>query len=109
MMKNFMILGSLTPGMEPDEDPGASDTMPFPEEDAVITVYDGRPPPRRRCMSNLSHVTPTHYGWRYEDIGPSPRVMDPFVHHPDQATEPATESTDQAIEPCAPTRPSAHE
>jgi hypothetical protein len=62
--------------MEPDEDPGASDTMPFPEEDAVITVYDGRPPPRRRCMSNLSHVTPTHYGWRYEDIGPSPRPGD---------------------------------
>jgi hypothetical protein len=43
MMKNFMISGSLTWGMEPDEDPGGSDTMPFPKEDAVMTVYDRRP------------------------------------------------------------------
>jgi hypothetical protein len=43
MMKNFMISGSLTRGMELDEDPGVSDTMPFPGEDAVMTFYDGRP------------------------------------------------------------------
>jgi hypothetical protein len=43
MMKNFMISGSLTRGMELDEDSGVSDTMPFPREDAVMTFYDGRP------------------------------------------------------------------
>jgi hypothetical protein len=43
MMKSFMILGSLTWGMELDEDPGRSNTMPFPGEDTVMMVYDGRP------------------------------------------------------------------
>jgi hypothetical protein len=38
MMKNFMVSGSLTRGMELDEDLGGSDTMPFPEEDAVMIV-----------------------------------------------------------------------
>jgi hypothetical protein len=36
MMKSFMILGSLTWGMELDEDPGRSNTMPFPGEDTVM-------------------------------------------------------------------------
>jgi hypothetical protein len=38
MMKNFMVSGSLTRGRELDEDLGGSDTMPFPEEDAVMIV-----------------------------------------------------------------------
>jgi hypothetical protein len=43
MMKNFMILGFLPQGMELDEVPGRSDTMPFTGVDAVMTVYDGCP------------------------------------------------------------------
>jgi hypothetical protein len=42
-VKNFIISGSLTRGMELDEDPSESDTIPFPGEDTVKTVYDGRP------------------------------------------------------------------
>jgi hypothetical protein len=56
MMKNFIISGSLTLGMELDEDPGGSDTMPFPREDAIMMVYDA-PPLGRRRMSNLSPRT----------------------------------------------------
>jgi hypothetical protein len=38
MMKNFMISGSLTQDMEPEEEPSGRDVMPFPREDAVMTV-----------------------------------------------------------------------
>jgi hypothetical protein len=62
MMKNFMTTGSLTKGKELKEDPSKSDTTPFPREDTVMMVYDGRPHLRRRCISNLSPGTPTHYG-----------------------------------------------
>jgi hypothetical protein len=37
-MWSFMTSGSLTWGTEPDEGPEESDTMPFPEENAVMTV-----------------------------------------------------------------------
>jgi hypothetical protein len=40
MMKSFMISGSLTRDMEPEENPSRSDVMPFPREDAVMIVYD---------------------------------------------------------------------
>jgi hypothetical protein len=43
MMRNFMASGSLTRGRELEENPGRSDAMPFSGEDAVVTVYDGRP------------------------------------------------------------------
>jgi hypothetical protein len=43
MMWSFMTLGSLTWGAELDEDPGGSDTMPFPRENAVSMVYGGCP------------------------------------------------------------------
>jgi hypothetical protein len=62
MMKDFMTSGSLTQGKELEEDPGGRDTTPFPGEDAVITVYDGHPPPERHRMSNLSPGTMTHCG-----------------------------------------------
>jgi hypothetical protein len=45
MMKNFIGLGSLTRGIGLDEVPGESDAMPFPGEDAIMTIYDGRPTP----------------------------------------------------------------
>jgi hypothetical protein len=63
MMKNFMTSGSLTRDKEPEEDPGRSDAMPFPREDAFMTVDDGRPPSERHRVSNLSPRTPTHCGW----------------------------------------------
>jgi hypothetical protein len=62
-MKNFMISGSLTQGMELDEDLGGSDTMPFPRENTVMMVHDGRPPLGRRHVSKLSFRPPTHCGW----------------------------------------------
>jgi hypothetical protein len=46
MRKNLMISGSVTRGVELDEDTGGSDTMPIPGEDVVMTVYDGRPHPK---------------------------------------------------------------
>jgi hypothetical protein len=58
-----MISGSPTQGTKLNEDLGKSDTMPFLEEDAIITVYGGRPPPRRRRVSNVIHGAPTHCGW----------------------------------------------
>jgi hypothetical protein len=41
MMKNFIVSGSLTWDMEPKEDLGRRDVMPFPREDVVMTVNDG--------------------------------------------------------------------
>jgi hypothetical protein len=43
MMKYFMTLGSLSQGKEPEGDPSGKGTTPFPREEAVMTVYDGRP------------------------------------------------------------------
>jgi hypothetical protein len=42
--------------------------MPFPGEDAVMTIYDGRPSSVVRRMSNLSPRTPTCYGWGRKDV-----------------------------------------
>jgi hypothetical protein len=47
MMKSFMVLRCLTRGTELDKDPGGRNTMAFPEEDAVMTVYEGCPSPRK--------------------------------------------------------------
>jgi hypothetical protein len=69
MMKSFMILAFLTRGMEPDEDPSGSDTMPFLREDAFMMFYDGRPMPVRRRMSKLSPRLLTHYGWGHGNTG----------------------------------------
>jgi hypothetical protein len=45
MMKNFMTSGSLIRDKEPKGDPGGKGVMPFPREEAVMTVYDGLPLP----------------------------------------------------------------
>jgi hypothetical protein len=42
MMKNFMVSGSLTRGIGLNEIPVESDTMPFPTEDAMMMIYNGR-------------------------------------------------------------------
>jgi hypothetical protein len=58
MMNNFMISGSLTRDMELEEHQDRRDVMPFPEEDAVMTVYEGG----GHHMSNLCPGIPTHCG-----------------------------------------------
>jgi hypothetical protein len=67
MMKNFMVSESLTQSMELDEFPNEDNTMPFPGENVVITIYHGRPLPGMRHMSNPSPGAPTHYGWGHGD------------------------------------------
>jgi hypothetical protein len=42
-MMSFLILRSLTRGMELVKDPGGSNTMPLLGEDAIMMVYGGRP------------------------------------------------------------------
>jgi hypothetical protein len=54
LMKNFMASGSLTRGMELDEVPDGGDATPFPREDAVMTIYDGRP--HWECATCLTRV-----------------------------------------------------
>jgi hypothetical protein len=63
MMKSFLISGSPTLGKEFDENPGGSDMLSFPGENAIMMVYDGRPLAGRRHVSKLSPRSPTHCGW----------------------------------------------
>jgi hypothetical protein len=69
MMRSVMTSGSLTWGVELNEDPGGSDTMPFPEENTVMMVYGGHPPPRRHRVSNLSPRAPSCCVQGYEGSG----------------------------------------
>jgi hypothetical protein len=63
MMRSFMTSGSLTWGVKLDEGPDGSDTMPFPEKNAVMTVYEGCPSLKRHHMTSLSPRAPAHSGW----------------------------------------------
>jgi hypothetical protein len=63
MMRSFMTLGSLTWGAELDEGLDMSNTTPFLEEKAVMTVHGGRPTSGRHLMSSLSPKAPTHCDW----------------------------------------------
>jgi hypothetical protein len=45
MMRNSRTSGSLARGKEPKGDLGGKGATPFPEEEAVMTVYDGCPLP----------------------------------------------------------------
>jgi hypothetical protein len=58
-----MTSGSLTWGAELEEGPDESVTMPFPEENAIMTVSGGHPPSGRHRVSSLSPRAPPHYGW----------------------------------------------
>jgi hypothetical protein len=58
MMKSCITSGSLPRSMEVDEVPDKGDAMPFPEEDAIMAIYDGCPSPERRRMSDPSLGTP---------------------------------------------------
>jgi hypothetical protein len=61
MMRSSRTLGSLTWGAEPDEGLDWSDMMPFPRENAILTVYKGGPPLGMSCVPNLSPKALTHY------------------------------------------------
>jgi hypothetical protein len=61
MMKNFMASGSLARGMEVNK-PDNGDMMPFPREDAVMTIYDGLPSSGMHRVSNPNLRTPAHDG-----------------------------------------------
>jgi hypothetical protein len=63
MMRSFMTLGSLTWGTELDEGSDRSDTTPFLEENAIMTVFEGCPSWERCRMSSLGPRSPTHDGW----------------------------------------------
>jgi hypothetical protein len=54
MMKNFMPSESLDQDMEVDEVPGEGNTTPFLGEDTIMTIYDERPSPGMRRVSNPS-------------------------------------------------------
>jgi hypothetical protein len=72
MMRSFMTSRSLTWGVELDEGPDGSDTMPFSDENVVMTVYEGHPPlppSRRRHISNPSPGAPTRCGWGHGGSG----------------------------------------
>jgi hypothetical protein len=69
MMNNFMISGSLSRGMELNEDPDRSNTRSFHGEDVVMMVYVGRPPIGQHHVSNLSPRTPTRSGWGPRNTG----------------------------------------
>jgi hypothetical protein len=62
MMKNFMASGSLTRGMEVGEVLDEGDMTPFPGQDAVMTIYDGRPSSGMHHVSNPRLGTPARCG-----------------------------------------------
>jgi hypothetical protein len=55
--------------MEVDEVPDEGNTMPFLEEDAVMTIYNGRPSLGMRRVSDPSLGTPTHCSWGCRNTG----------------------------------------
>jgi hypothetical protein len=67
MMKNFMASGSLARGMEADEAPDKSNTLPFHGEDANMMIYDGHPLLRMHHMANPRRGTPAHYVQGHKD------------------------------------------
>jgi hypothetical protein len=69
MMKNFMTSGSLARGMEVNDVPDEGNMMPFPREDAVMTIYDGRPSQGMHSVSNPSLGTPARCGWGCGNVG----------------------------------------
>jgi hypothetical protein len=69
MIRSFKTSRSLTWGAELDEGPDGSDTMPFPRENTVLTVYVGCPPLGRCRVSILSPSVLTHCGWGHGGSG----------------------------------------
>jgi hypothetical protein len=55
--------------MEVDEVPDEGNTMPFPREEAVTMIYDGRPPSGMCYMSYPSLGTPARCDWGRRNTG----------------------------------------
>jgi hypothetical protein len=53
-MKNFMTLGALTKGKEPEGDLGGKGATPFPGEEAIMMIYGECWGGGWRCATNLS-------------------------------------------------------
>jgi hypothetical protein len=62
LMKSFMTSVSFSRGMEVDKDLEDGDAPPFPGEDAVMMIYDGRPLAATHRMPDSSLGTMTHRG-----------------------------------------------
>jgi hypothetical protein len=65
LMKNFMATRSLSWSMEVNEAPIEDDVMPFPGEEAVMTIFGRQPSPEKRHMLDPSTGAPPcdHHGW----------------------------------------------
>jgi hypothetical protein len=62
LMKSFMTSRSILRGMEVDEDLDEGDSTPFPRENTVMMIYDGRPLPERHHVPDSSLRTPARRG-----------------------------------------------
>jgi hypothetical protein len=66
MMKNYMTTRDLARGKKPEGDPGGKVTVPFPEEEAVMSIYGGPVPHEShrklkltsRAVNTVSPATP---------------------------------------------------
>jgi hypothetical protein len=63
LMWSFMTSGSLTWGAKPEEGSDESNTVPFPEANAIMMIFEGCPLVGRRRMSSLGPRIQTHGGW----------------------------------------------
>jgi hypothetical protein len=63
MIWNFITSKSLAWVTKPNKGSDGSDAVPFPEENVVMTVFEGRPLVGRHRMSSLGPRIPTHGGW----------------------------------------------
>jgi hypothetical protein len=63
MMQSFMTSGFLTWGTDLDKGPDGSGATPFPEENTVMTVFEGRPLFGGHHMSSLEPRISTRSGW----------------------------------------------
>jgi hypothetical protein len=75
MMSSFMNSGSLTWGTMPDEGPDRSDAAQFPEENTIMTVFEGCPLVGRCRMSNLGPRIPTPGGCSQRAKGVTAQVL----------------------------------
>jgi hypothetical protein len=69
MMRSFMTSGSLSWGAKLHEGPDRKDTMPFPEENAIMMVYVGCPLSGSRRVPNPSPRAPNRCGWGHGGSG----------------------------------------
>jgi hypothetical protein len=53
MMKNYMTTGNLARSKKPEGDLAGKEVTPFPEEKAVMSIYD-EPPPMSHAASSSS-------------------------------------------------------